>query len=331
LQGDGSLGFSFERGVLSESAPVAWQQFDGKRVPVEVAFRVSEAEVGFSVGAYDRSHPLIIDPTYTWHTFYGSTQSDFGYGLAVDNGGNVYVTGLSNASWNASGNSPLHAHSGGYEFFVLKLNSSGAYQWHAFYGSASNDGGNALAVDAGGNVFVTGYSAATWDGPAAAAPLHAHSGGAYDIFVLKLDTNGAYQWHTFYGSASNDVGRALAVDGGNVYVTGESGATWDGPAAAAPLNTHSGDDDLFVLKLNSSGAYQWHTFYGSAINDGAYGLAVDTGGNVHVTGYSYPTWDGPAAQPPLHTHSGGTDLLVLKLNRPRSTPIAAAASMTCLC
>ena len=72
---------------------MAWQEIDGKRVPVTVAFRVSEAEVGFSVGAYDRSHPLIIDPTYAWHTFYGSTQSDYGHGIAVDGSGNVYVTG----------------------------------------------------------------------------------------------------------------------------------------------------------------------------------------------------------------------------------------------
>ena len=84
---------------------------------------------------------------------------------------------------------------------MLKLNSSGAYQWHTFYGSAINDGAYGLAVDTGGNVYVTGYSWPTWNGPAAQAPLHAHSGGT-DLFVLKLNSSGAYQWHTFYGSAS---------------------------------------------------------------------------------------------------------------------------------
>ena len=78
--------------------------------------------------------------------------------------------------------------------------------------------------------------------PGGTAPLHAHSGGTYDIFVLKLNSSGAYQWHTFYGSASNDDGHALAVDtGGNVYVTGESDATWNGPAGQAPLHAYSGD------------------------------------------------------------------------------------------
>ena len=76
VQRDGSLKFKFESGYLTESSPVAWQEIGGKRVPVEVAFRVSGGEVGFSVGKYDPSYPLIIDPTYAWHTFYGSSGSD---------------------------------------------------------------------------------------------------------------------------------------------------------------------------------------------------------------------------------------------------------------
>ena len=82
--------------------------------------------------------------------------------------------------------------------------------------------------------------------------------------MLKLNSSGAYQWHTFYGSRGYDGGSGIAVDGsGNVYVTGYSNATWNGPAGSSPLHAYSGDDDIFVLKLNSSGAYQWHTFYGS--------------------------------------------------------------------
>ena len=97
LQGDGSLKFKFDQGYLSESPPIAWQDIEGKRVPVEVAFRVERDEVGFSVGGYDPSHPLTIDPSYAWHTFYGSDFSMSG-GLAVDSSGNIYVTG---GSWDS--------------------------------------------------------------------------------------------------------------------------------------------------------------------------------------------------------------------------------------
>ena len=322
VQKNGSLKFKFDRGYLTESSPEAWQEIGGERVPVEVAFRVKGGEVGFSVGPYDPNYPLTIDPTYAWHSFYGSTVNDIGHAIATDGSGNVYVTGESWASWNGpAGQSPLRAYSGGgvEDIFVLKLDSSGAYQWHTFYGSTANDIGHAIATDGSGNVYVTGESWASWNGPAGQSPLRAYSGGGVeDIFVLKLDSSGAYQWHTFYGSTANDIGHAIATDGsGNVYVTGESWASWNGPAGQSPLRAYSGGgvEDIFVLKLASSGAYQWHTFYGSTANDIGHAIATDGSGNVYVTGESWASWNGPAGQSPLRAYSGGgvEDIFVLKL------------------
>jgi hypothetical protein len=144
------------------------------------------------------------------------------------------------------------------------------------------------------------------------SPLNAHSGASnFDIFVLKLDNSGSYQWHTFYGGTrvtgnDDDEGLGIALDGnGNLYVTGHSEATW-----GTPINTHSGLQDIFVLKLNGSGAYQWHTFYGSANSDYGGAIAVDGSDNVYVTGYSMATWGSP-----LHPYSGegGADIVVLKM------------------
>ena len=196
---------------------------------------------------------------------------------------------------------------------MLKLDSSGSYQWHTFYGLSGYDYDYGIATDGGGNVFVTGISYATWNGPAGQSPLHAHSGG-YDIFVLKLDSSGSYQWHTFYGSSGIDYGYGIATDGsGNVYVTGSSSATWNGPAMQNPLHAYSGSYDIFVLKLDSSGSYQWHTFYGSSDYDYGYGIATDGSGNVYITGSSSATWNGPSGENPLHNHSGHPDIMVLRL------------------
>jgi hypothetical protein len=190
LQKDGSLRIKLptDRGWMTESRPVAWQEIGGKRMPVEVAFSLEDGQIGFRVAEYDRNRDLVIDPTYQWHTFYGSAAGvDDGTGIAVDSSGNVYVTGYSYATWNGPGpTAPLNVYSGNADIFVLKLNTGGAYQWHTFYGSAGGgDFGNGIAVDGSGNVYVTGESTDTWNGPGATAPLNVYSGGA-DIFVLKL-------------------------------------------------------------------------------------------------------------------------------------------------
>ena len=85
---------------------------------------------------------------------------------------------------------------------------------------------------------------------------------------------------------------------GNVYVTGYSGATWGSPVRPFA----GGTQDAFVAKLNGSGALQWNTFLGGSNDDQAQGIAVDTSGNVYVTGYSYATWGSP-----IRPFAGWTD------------------------
>ena len=67
MKKDGSLEFKFDTGNVTESAPIAWQEINGKMQTVEVAFRIADGAVEFQVATYDRTQPLIIDPTYQWH------------------------------------------------------------------------------------------------------------------------------------------------------------------------------------------------------------------------------------------------------------------------
>ncbi len=315
MQSNGSLRFKFPSGYLTESPPVAWQEIGGNRLPVTVAFKVTGSEVGFSLGEYDHDHPLIIDPTYQWHTFYGSAAvTDTSRAMAIDDSGNIYVTGYSNASWNGpGGQAPLNAFVGSADIFVLKLGSSGQYQWHTFYGSAVSEGGYSIAIDGSRNIYVTGYGNATWNGPTGQAPLRAFS-GATDVFVLKLGGSGQYLWHTFYGSAGIETNLSMALDGsGKIYVSGYGNAAWNGPAGQAPLHSFSGGSDLFVLKLGSDGEYLWHTFYGSTGSEMAYALAVDSSGQIYLTGSSSAAWNGPGGETPLQAFAGLSDIFVLKL------------------
>ena len=227
---------------MSESEPVAWQEIGGQQVPVEVAFRLlSDHEVGFTVGEYNPAYPLVIDPTLLWNTFMGWSGIDYGYGIAVDGSGNVYVTGHSAATWG----SPQNAHAGSYDAFVAKLNSSGIRQWNTFMGSSDLDNGYGIAVDGSGNVYVTGFSRyVTWG-----SPQNAHAGG-YDAFVAKLNSSGVRQWNTFMGSSDYDSGYGIAVDGsGNVYVTGVSKGSW-----GSPQNAHAGSYEAFVATFGDEAA-----------------------------------------------------------------------------
>jgi len=323
VQPDGSLRFepTSGRGVLTESAPVAWQEIGGRRVPVDVGFVVSgDSAVSFRLGAYDPRYPLTIDPTYAWHTFYGSGGTDWCQDIVVDGGGNIYVVGEAYETWLGDGSTePLHAHSPGsnLDLVVLKLGPDGGYLWHTFYGSSVDDEGFGVAVDEAGDLYVTGFSNATWNGSGGEPPLHAHTGSA-DVVVLKLDSNGIYQWHTFYGSNSYlDAGTALALDGmGGLYVTGYSLDTWQGDGDTAALHPYAGDNEAMVLKLNTDGAYQWHTFYGSVSRERGCDVAIDEAGSVYVSGSSSGTWQGDGNQDPLHSYTAGgnRDMVVLKLD-----------------
>jgi hypothetical protein len=110
LTESGDLRVGFATGALSESRPVAWQDVNGRRLSVEVAFaQLADDLVGFSVGTYRPDLPLTIDPTFTWNTFLGGSGDDQGTGIAVDADGNVYVAGHSTATWGT----PLRAYTSG--------------------------------------------------------------------------------------------------------------------------------------------------------------------------------------------------------------------------
>jgi hypothetical protein len=241
----------------------------------------------------------------TWNTFFGGSGSDNGHGIAVDTSGNIYVAGYSTSNWG----SPIVSFAGGFDAFGLKFDSSGNLTWHTFMGGSSNEYGWGIALDASGNTYIGGESWLTWG-----SPVRAHnSGGGWDAFVTKLDNDGARVWHTFLGDGGNsDVIHALTVDSSsNVYVAGNATDEWTESPWFDDEPIRADDTGLMgmVAKLNSNGVLQWYTFLGGSGSDSAYGIALDSSGNIFVSGESTATWGSPKT-----AHAGGDDIYVAKLN-----------------
>jgi len=118
-------------------------------------------------------------------------------------------------------------------------------------------------------------------------------------------------WNTFLGkNSSTHQGYFVKVDSSkNVYIAGYSNTAWDTSIYGNPVNSHSGNTDGVVAKLDSSGNLLWYTFVGSSAGDSAKSLTVDSSGNVYVMGYASGTFASPE-----HAFVGGIDIFVVKLN-----------------
>lgn len=229
-----------------------------------------------------------------WNTFLGSSDNDEGGGIILDSSGNIHVTGESSSTWG----SPINAHSGGDDVFIACLDSSGNLLWNSFLGSSSEDSGNSIALDNSGNIYLIGESNATWG-----SPVSTHSGDI-DTFVACLDSSCNLLWNTFLGSGNEDCGKGISLDiSGNIYVIGQSDATW-----GSPINAYSGSEDVYIASLNNTGTLMWNTFLGNAGYDWVGGIRVDTSGNIYASGTS-SSWGSP-----VNPHSGGWDAFLACLN-----------------
>lgn len=221
----------------------------------------------------------------------GTDSYDFGWGNAVDGDGNVFVTGGTGGS--LDGNSTA----GDLDMILVKYNAAGQKQWTRQLGTASEDSGNAVAVDADGNIYVAGTTLGDLGGP------HEGEDDEYDIFLVKYNSDGNEQWRRRLGTPEVDDAPGVALDaGGNIYVSGTTYGDMDGDLE----EINAGDFDMFLVKFNASGDKQWTRQWGTSSSDECYGMTVDAGGNVYLTGLTYGNLD--------HTSAGQSDMFLVKYN-----------------
>lgn len=220
----------------------------------------------------------------------GGPGNDGGTGIISDAADNVYVTGYfeQTADFAPKRSAPSYSltSSGGKDIFILKIISSGELVWAKRIGSTSDDESTAIALDNSGNLYVTGYFQGTVEFNPSILLNTLTSAGSLDAFILKMDTAGNYIWARNVGGLISDIGNDITLDGvGNVITTGLFNATADMNPSGAIFNlTSVGNNDAFVLKLNSAGTFLWAKQFGSSQNERGFCVATDAANNVIVGG-----------------------------------------------
>lgn len=261
-----------------------------------------------------------------WAKNMGGTGADVGNKLAVDISGNVYVAGnfSGTANFNTSGGTTNLMSAGSTDAFVCKLNSSGDLDWAKGMGGSSVDAGSGIALDASGNVIVSGhfFGTATFD---AGSSTTLASRGSTDIYIAKFDAAGNFTWVKQMGGTKGDQPRCIALDAsGNIYTSGyfTESANFD-PNGTVTL-TGIGAQDIFISKLNASGNLVWAKSIGGILPPGGGGegapgfygesIAVDAGQKVYLTGRFEGTTDfDPGNEVYNITSKGGTDVFITSL------------------
>ena len=314
----GDLDIELGGGAVIQKKPVVYQRTAGRRVMRSGSFTVRKTPekstvsktstgsgqfhrtftCGFDLGHYDKNSPLVIDPTIAYSTYLGGSgqYGDSAEAIAVDAGGNAYVTGYtSSADFPVtSGALQTTIKSSEWNVFVTKMAASGAKLVYSTYlGGSGCESASAIALDSSGNAYVTGFTTSA-DFPVTSGAFQATLKSTYgNAFVTKIAANGAkLVYSTYLGGGLGDSASAIDVDtGGNAYVTGFSSSS-DFPVTSGAFQTslkatRLGSGNAFVTEFASGGASLiYSTYLGGGVNDTGCAIAVDASGNAYVTGQS---------------------------------------------
>lgn len=238
-----------------------------------------------------------------WCTFYGGDDDDKIRAITIDpNGANIYLSGstlsgtfpVTAGVFQGSNASPYFSE----EAFITKISAAQVVQFSTFCGGGDADFGQGIAVDNLGDIFITGYTLSgdfPIANPGGTAYVDSTIGsiGTHDAFIVGCNSTGTTRfWSTYFGGTMTDMAFSIASDNFvGVYICGNTAST-DFPVQMPVDNvfyqsTH-GDggtyNDMFIAWFDQANAIKWSTYYGGLNSDEAYGIAVDAGNNIFLTG-----------------------------------------------
>jgi len=245
----------------------------------------------------------------------GGTNDDQGRGVAVDTAGNTHITGLfrNNVDFDPGAGVTSLTSNGSGDIFVAVYDPTGNLIHALNIGSTRFEEGDGVAVDTAGNTHITGIFGGTIDFDPSAGVTNLTSNSASGIFVAVYDPTGNLTRAHAIGDSDSDQGTGVAVDtAGNTHITGNFQGTVDfDPGAGVTSLTSNGSGDIFVAVYDPTGNLTRALNIGGTFFDTGSGVAVDTAGNTHITGWFEGTVDfDPSAGMTNHTSNGNADIFV---------------------
>ena len=247
-----------------------------------------------------------------YSTYLGGSATDRARGMALDDDGNVCISGWTDSTDFPTKDPYQGSNSGGRDIVLAKLNSTGsALIYSTYYGGSNNDLAYGLALDASGNTYIAGPTDST-DFPTESAFQSIYGGGDGDCFVARFTPDGDdVDYATYLGGTGHDFCHDIVLKGTEPYVTGPTNSV-NFPTENPYHDSLVGNYDVFITKFNSSGeTLSYSTYLGGEEADGGVRISLDTTGNVFATGVSSDGF--PLVDPYQSTYGGGaSDAFVLK-------------------
>ena len=248
-----------------------------------------------SYGAGSFDHLLLkldASGTVQWEKTYGTSDPDMGYSIKQTSDGGFFMAGVISTATN------------GLDFMMYKVDPGGSSQWEKKYGGSERDIASSIQQTADGGFVMAGTT-------------DTYGVGADDVWLLKLDANGAVQWEKTYGGSGNDQANAIQLtsDGGFVM--------------AGTTDTYGvGADDVWLLKLDASGAVQWEKTYGGINDEKASAIQQTSDGGYVVAGYTESYGAGDADLWMLKLDSGGEIADCAMIKNSTATVVGSSTTVT---
>lgn len=258
---------------------------------------------------------------FLWARSFGGVAQDEASSITLDSFGNIYLTGFFNGivDFDPGTNSLLYASLGGKDVYVLKLDANGNFLWANQLGANGDDLGNAVSIDASGDLIVAGSFQSLVDFDPSGLVDTLTSSGQSDIFVAKYHPNGNYVWAKKMGGSSDDLVTSMCIDAGsNIFTCGNFSGMADFDPSPFSYTLNSSNNDAFVAKLSAQGNFYWAKQIKNAGTSSGLINSVDTdmSGNLYAGGTFKGTCDFNPTTTSFTLSSAGSsdDIFILKLD-----------------